>query len=156
MLAAPVAAAAAGCMAWGTGSAVSVGLGALTGRLVSAAVAAGGKLDVGLAASALADPSLWVAAAGSALASAGLSAALAWAWNRFLDGRGTGAYLLAYLVPLACGIAVACLAHPMEIASSTPLQAAVVAGAGAASSIIACIYVYLFGYRKERPESDCS
>lgn len=156
VLAAPVAAAAAGCMAWGTGSAVSAGLGALTGRLVSAAVAAGGRLDVGLAASALADPSLWVAAAGSALASAGLSAALSWAWNRCLDGRGTGAYLLAYLVPLVCGIAVACLAHPMEIASSTPLQAAMVAGAGAASSIIACIYVYLFGYRKERPESDCS
>ena len=148
-VAAPLVAATAGCLAHGAGAASAVGLGMLLGRLARAALAAGGVLDLAVAASALADPALLAASALAAGAAAGIAALMAWAWSRLCESRGTGAYAAAYLVPIAVSILLVCLANPMEIASSTPLRIATVAGSGIASSIIIGIYVYLFGYRTE-------
>lgn len=148
MLAAPLAAALAGCTTYGAAAPSSVGVGLVLGQLLRAACAAAGALPFEAAATALASLGFLTPAIGWSLVAWGISAVMAWAWSRYLDGRGAGAYALAYTLPIAASIALLCLAHPMEIATlPTPLIATAV-GVGIASSIMLCIYVYLFGYRK--------
>ena len=156
VLAAPFAIVAGGCLTRGPGSASSVALGAVLGALVGAARQTGGALDVAAAATALAQLPLLASVALAAGGAAALAFLLEFAWMRYLDGRGAGTYVLAFAAPLLAEIVLTCLAHPMEITSLSPLHWATVFGAGAVSSIIVWIYVYLFGYRKERPERDCS
>lgn len=137
-------------------AAASCVMGAFLAQLAVAAHAAGGALPGSVALSALAEPRVLVAviilAALAALASMGLERAAA----RAANGRGQS---LVWGVCAAVGIVVLLLfwlANPME---NTPLGLAgpvTALGAGALSTIILGICVYLFGYRKESSEGDRS
>lgn len=147
-LAAPAAAALAACTATRTGAATSVGVGVLLGHLVRAAIGASGALPLDAVLTAFADLPFWVALLGWSLVAAGMCALMELGWERYLDARGHGLYVVAALAPIPASLALLCLAHPMEITALPPRLIATAAGMGIASSIIVGIYVYLFGYRK--------
>lgn len=148
LLACPIAIAACGCMASGAAAASSAALGMVLGALV-AALGQAGALDIAQAASACANPLLIASTALAAAGSAIMAALMGRAWSRYdEDGRNAG-YIAAYAVPAAVSILLLCLANRMEIGGATALGAATLVGGGVLSTIIACIYVYLFGYRKE-------
>lgn len=149
LVAAPLSAALAGCLCPAVSPAASTALGLPLGALIRGCVSSAGFMDAGMAFAQLADPILWIATIGCAACAAAVCALLLRAWSRYRDGRGSGGYPLAYLVPACVSILLPCLASPMEIASLTPLRIATVAACGIVSSIIVSMYAYLFGYRKE-------
>ena len=104
--------------------------------------------------SALAAPTS-MAIAGAATLSAGISLAHRLAWSRYQDSRGTGAFALAYALPLVVSPVLLCLAHPMEIASLSTAQVLTAGASGGLSSIIVWICAYTLGY-KHVPEGDRS
>lgn len=151
----PIAASLAALTLGGTASAGSLALGAVAARL-SHAVAPGAGLGVGELAAALADPPFLVGVAACCLVSA-VAARLVDRARAVREGARPPAWLLAACgLLLFLGCALPALAHPMEIASLTAAQVACAVAVGAASSILIWLYVYLFGYRKDRPECDRS
>lgn len=151
---APVAAA-AGYFLSPVTAAVSIALGTAFSALMLAASQGAGQLPIDVAFAALASPDTLMAIAGAAALSAGISLAHRLAWNRYQDSLGTGAFALAYALPLAVSPALLCLAHPMEIASLSTAQVLTAGASGGLSSIIVWICAYTLGY-KHVPEGDRS
>lgn len=151
---APIAAA-AGYFLSPVAAAAAVSLGTVFSALMLAATAASGWLPVGEALAAIADPETLVAIAGSAALAAGISFLHRFAWNRYRDSYGSGAFALVYALPLVISPVLLCLAHPMEIASLPTAQVLTAAASGGLSSIIVWICAYTLGY-KHVPEGDHS
>ena len=155
ILAGPVAAFAGSFLAPGA-AAISCGLGTLFAPWLVSALDAGGVLATSTALAALAQPPLLVGIALTAATAAASSGILVRHEERVRDARG-GA-----LLPVACvvtGIMVVLLlglANPMEIAAGNTAYVAQILGAGALSSIITSMCVYLLGYRRNLPEGDRS
>lgn len=135
--------------------AVTVPLGIVLAAWTLAAQAAGGTLGLASAAAALASPGVLVHLAGCTALGAAVSALLRFAWSRDGETVARIARGASYVLPAALSLAMACLAHPMEIASLNAAQLATGAGAAALSSIIVWICVFSLGYRKD-PEGDRS
>lgn len=72
------------------------------------------------------------------------------------DSRGGGMLGVACALAGIMVVLLLCLANPMEIASVDTASIAKILGAGALSSIIIGMCVYLLGYRKDIPEGDRS
>ena len=151
---APIAAA-AGYFLSPVTAAASVSLGTAFSALMLAAAADSGQLPVDQALAALIVPDTLVAIAGAAALAAGISLIHRFAWNRYRDSRGSGAFALAYALPFVISPALLCLAHPMEIASLPTAQVLTAAASGGLSSIIVWICAYTLGY-KHVPEGDHS
>lgn len=155
ILAGPVAAFAGYALAPGA-AAISCGLGTLFAPWLVSALDAGGMLETSTAFAALAQPPLLAGIALTAATAAASSGILGRHEKRVRDARG-GA-----LLPVACvvtGIMVVLLlglANPMEIAAGNTAYVAQILGAGALSSIITGMCVYLLGYRRDLPEGDRS
>lgn len=145
---APLAVTAAGCLAHGAGAASSVALGMSLGRLAAALGHLGG-LDGAQALETLADPGFLVSLIACTVAAPAMTILMDRAWKRWRHSERAHGYILSALVPLAVSILLLCLANRMEIGGVDPLRGATLAGSGAVSSIIVCISVYLFGYRRE-------
>ncbi len=151
---APIAAA-AGYFLSPVAAAAAVSLGTVFSALMLAATAASGWLPVGEALAAIAAPETLVAIAGSAALAAAISLLHRFAWNRYRDSYGSGAFALVYALPLVISPVLLCLAHPMEIASLPTAQILTAAASGGLSSIIVWICAYTLGY-KHVPEGDHS
>lgn len=149
------AAAAAGYLLAPAPAGIAVALGTLLGSLAASALSAGGALPFHALVEALASPALAVTALGLAGLSAALSFVLGRAWDRYRDDGSTGAFLLAYALPLPCCAALPCLVNPMEIAALPIGLVATALGTGALSSILIWICAFTLGYRKD-PEGDHS
>ena len=149
------AAAAAGYLLAPAPAGIAVALGTLLGSLTATALSAGGALPFHALVEALASPALAVTALGLAGLSAALSFVLGRAWDRYRDDGSTGAFLLAYALPLPCCAALPCLVNPMEIAALPIGLVATALGTGALSSILIWICAFTLGYRKD-PEGDHS
>ena len=149
------AAAAAGYLLAPAPAGIAVALGTLLGSLAASALSAGGALPFHALVEALASPALAVTALGLAGLSAALSIVLGRAWDRYRDDGSTGAFLLAYALPLPCCAALPCLVNPMEIAALPIGLVATALGTGALSSILIWICAFTLGYRKD-PEGDHS
>ena len=134
---------------------IAVALGTLLGSLTATALSAGGALPFHALVEALASPALAVTALGLSGLSAALSFVLGRAWDRYRDDGSTGAFLLAYALPLPCCAALPCLVNPMEIAALPIGLVATALGTGALSSILIWICAFTLGYRKD-PEGDHS
>lgn len=149
------AAAAAGYLLAPAPAGIAVALGTLLGSLAATALSAGGALPFHALVQALASPALAVTALGLSGLSAALSFVLGRAWDRYRDDGSTGAFLLAYALPLPCCAALPCLVNPMEIAALPIGLVATALGTGALSSILIWICAFTLGYRKD-PEGDHS
>ena len=149
------AAAAAGYLLAPAPAGIAVALGTLLGSLAATALSAGGALPFHALVEALASPALAVTALGLSGLSAALSFVLGRAWDRYRDDGSTGAFLLAYALPLPCCAALPCLVNPMEIAALPIGLVATALGTGALSSILIWICAFTLGYRKD-PEGDHS
>ena len=149
------AAAAAGYLLAPAPAGIAVALGTLLGSLTATALSAGGALPFHALVEALASPALAVTALGLSGLSAALSFVLGRAWDRYRDDGSTGAFLLAYALPLPCCAALPCLVNPMEIAALPIGLVATALGTGALSSILIWICAFTLGYRKD-PEGDHS
>ncbi len=149
------AAAAAGYLLAPAPAGIAVALGTLLGSLAASALSAGGALPFHALVEALASPALAVTALGLAGLSAALSIVLGRAWDRYRDDGSTGAFLLAYALPLPCCAALPCLVNPMEIAALPIGLVATALGTGALSSILIWLCAFTLGYRKD-PEGDHS
>ena len=149
------AAAAAGYLLAPAPAGIAVALGTLLGSLAATALSAGGALPFHALVEALASPALAVTALGLSGLSAALSFVLGRAWDRYRDDGSTGAFLLAYALPLPCCAALPCLVNPMEIAALPIGLVATALGTGALSSILIWICAFTLGYRKD-PEGDRS
>ena len=149
------AAAAAGYLLAPAAAGIAVALGTLLGSLTATALSAGGALPFHALVEALASPALAVTALGLSGLSAALSIVLGRAWDRYRDDGSTGAFLLAYALPLPCCAALPCLVNPMEIAALPIGLVATALGTGALSSILIWICAFTLGYRKD-PEGDHS
>ena len=137
-------------------SPVSAAAGIIFSRLLETAVAAEGALSSLEALSALASPRFIVGAAIAVLIAVAASMLLRRLWRNVLDARGTKLLPVCCLVPGIMVVLLLCLANPMEIASVDTASIAKILGAGALSSIIIGMCVYLLGYRKDIPEGDRS
>lgn len=151
----PVAASFAALTLGGAASAGSLALGAVAARL-SLAASPGAGLGIAELAGALADPSFLARVAACSLAAVAAGHLVDRA-RAAREGTRPPAWLLAACgLMLLAGCALPALAHPMEIASLSAAQVACAVAVGVASSILIWLYVYLFGYRKDRPECDRS
>lgn len=138
----------------------------LTASVTAAAVlaqGAGAGVPLSLALGAWTAPAFLVQAVGLAATAALVSFVLQRAWRRYDEAAQADAatapaagFALAAALPLPLVVALTCLAHPMEIPSLPPQLLAPAIARGTVSSIIVGICLYLFGYRKEPSEGDCS
>ena len=120
-------------------------------------------MPLSLALGAWTAPAFLVQAVGLAATAALVSFVLQRAWRRYDEAAQADAatapaagFALAAALPLPLVVALTCLAHPMEIPSLPPQLLAPAIARGTVSSIIVGICLYLFGYRKEPSEGDCS
>ena len=111
----------------------------------------------GLAAAALADPTLWIGVAALAAETVLVSLALQHAWRRYLDDGGKGFAAFACAIPLVTCLAVIALDVIMTatgMLAASRMEIADVLGAGFVSSIMAFVCVFAFGIRKDQGEDD--
>ena len=153
---APFAAVVAGFFLTPGVAAASSAAGVAFGRLLVASHLHGGVLGAVDALAALATPALLAPAAVTALIAAATSWVLSRTWEARREGRGTGLLTALYLLIPLCSFAGCYLAHPMEIASVAPADAAVALGLGGLSSILVWICVFALGYRRDFSEGDRS
>ena len=149
---ATLAAALAGCLVSPSAAAAATGLGVLIAHL-TLSIEAAGAFTWEIAASTLADPSLWLCLLWGIATAALESLLLARAWTRYLDGHGTGTAAAACLVPALMGTIQAFLAAILGAETTSLMEIAGAAGVGALSSIMVFVCVYMLGLEKE-PEGD--
>lgn len=151
----PVAAFAA-CSLPAVPAAVTCALGIPFARLFQTALAGAGELGADAAASALADPALWISTALAAAAAAVTALLLDRHARAREDSRGNALLAGACALPAIMVVLLLCLANPVEIASVGTARVAIALGVGALSSIMVCTYVYALGYSRDLPEGDRS
>ena len=137
-------------------AAISCSLGVALSRWLDLAIANGGALESAAAFASLADAPFLAGLALIAATAAATSAALSRHARNMRDSRGGGMLSVACALAGIMVVLLLCLANPMEIASVDTASIAKILGAGALSSIIIGMCVYLLGYRKDIPEGDRS
>lgn len=137
-------------------AAISCSLGVALSRWLDLAIENGGALESAVAFASLADAPFLAGLALIAATAAATSAALSRHARNMRDSRGGGMLGVACALAGIMVVLLLCLANPMEIASVDTASIAKILGAGALSSIIIGMCVYLLGYRKDIPEGDRS
>lgn len=147
-----VAAPFAACTLSGSAAASSVLIGAVVGKLLSAACASHGLLAFGAALNQLLSAPFLIVLAAVGTLSVILGTMMGAAWKKQDASAGKtpvkSLYIAIYSLCALGTFAAAYLAHRMEIASVSPALLLCSAALALLSTILIRMYVYLFGYRK--------